>query len=80
MSNTFSKYRGERYELVDSAVQSSKVPDPEMKCLYSIQFLAPTGAQEMLMFVLMAKVCLIEQSIFIFLGQRSLRKQSGSSR
>ena len=49
-----------------------------MKCLYSIQFLAPTGAQEMLMFVLMAKVCLIEQSIFIFLGQRSLRKQSGN--
>ena len=36
------------------------------------QLLAPTGAQEMLMFVRSVQTCL-EQSIFIFLGQRSIR-------
>ena len=34
-------------------------------------FLAPTGAQEMLMFVCSVQTCL-EQSIFIFLGQRAI--------
>ena len=41
----------------------------------SFHFLAPTGAQEMLMFVRMLHICL-EQSIFIFLAQ--IFKQSVS--
>ena len=40
------------------------------------QFLAPSGAQEMLMFVRLVQVCL-ELSIFIILSQVSLRSLSG---
>ena len=47
-----------------------------------LHFLAPTGAQEMLIFIHMfvrsVQVCL-KQSIFIFLGQQALREQSESN-
>ena len=42
-------------------------------------FLAPTGAQGMLMSVCQGQVCL-EQSIFIFLGQRAIKEHSESNR
>ena len=60
----------------------SSCADPDPVLWVAFQFLAPIGAQWMLMSVCMsvcAALTCLEQSIFKFLGQRSLKEQSEQS-